>query len=580
LGIDGYPQKGAGGLRSSFTKLAGMAMYSDKGFPSRERIRDDVVEPDLLGARRGDSGFTMFDAVPDGQVTPFAENPSYDTGILGQFRGGLTESVPAEVMFPDVFSELSKKINKAGNTLSRGEILGSLVMDPKLYQKADQKWLDNIASYLEKNQGKLGASMPAMAVGLLSAGASDDSEAGVASVAKRLIASGYPDSTAMKIATGELPMDQASRMARATEQGKTEVAYHVGNDAVRLDADGMPIDGTSDQGILNLDSNLDLGWNENTAAPTGTFASGKQPHISQGYARGMGRSPTSYPLLVDTRNFERTDAKGNNWGSIWQPDVYGPDGHKILDTEGYDPTAALYDGRLVNTDMLARGAATRGASGTVIDNVVDVGPNPSAMRAAIQNSGSNHKEWYNQLEKNGGQVMAINDGTKARSLLSAAFDPDQLDSTNILASNPAATGIAGVLGLLGLTPDEAEEMPLEQLFSPQNMSMLSSIASQADIDGSTIEATPQSYSSRSANAMAEQMGGNQASRNRRAQSLGGILDFSPVGGADTMREGKRLRDEGNTLEGLLYSILGAAEFVPVAGQAVGKAGRAGLGLLR
>tara|TARA_R110000868_G_scaffold73002_2_gene212018 strand:- start:322 stop:1833 length:1512 start_codon:yes stop_codon:yes gene_type:complete len=181
MGTEGYPKKGAGALRSRFTKLASMAKYRNEGFPSRERIRDDVVEPELLNADRGASGFTMFDAVPNGETIPFTENPSYDTGILGQFRGGLTESVPAEIMFPDVFNELSKKVNKAGNTLSRGEILGSLVMDPKLYQKADQKWLDNIAGYLEKNQGKLGASMPTVAVGLLGAGAmtgSGDADAG------------------------------------------------------------------------------------------------------------------------------------------------------------------------------------------------------------------------------------------------------------------------------------------------------------------------------------------------------------------------------------------------------------------
>ena len=208
MGLDGYPKKGSGALRSRFTKLASMAKYRDKGFPSRDRIRDDVVEPELLGARRGDSGFTMFDAVPNGETIPFTENPSYDTGILGQFRGGLTESVPAEIMFPDVFNELSKKVNKAGNTLSRGEILGSLVMDPKLYQKADQKWLDNIAGYLEKNQGKLGASLPAVAVSMLGAGASDDADAGVLGKAKGLL------------------MDAPSRMARAKEQGFNKDSFH------------------------------------------------------------------------------------------------------------------------------------------------------------------------------------------------------------------------------------------------------------------------------------------------------------------------------------------------------------------
>ena len=164
MGMDGYPQKGAGKLRSSFTKLASMAKYRDQGFPSRSRIRDDVVEPELLNADRGASGFTMFDAVPDGNTIPFTENPSYDTGILGQFRGGLNKSVPAEIMFPDVFSELGKKLNKNNIPLNRNEILGSLVMNPKLYQKADQKWLDNIAGYLEKNQGKLNSN-PAAGVG-------------------------------------------------------------------------------------------------------------------------------------------------------------------------------------------------------------------------------------------------------------------------------------------------------------------------------------------------------------------------------------------------------------------------------
>lgn len=46
----------------------------------------------------------------------------------------------------------------------------------------------------------------------------------LASTIAQLVARGFPESTARKIATGELPMDEVSRMARAREQG-----FDVGN---------------------------------------------------------------------------------------------------------------------------------------------------------------------------------------------------------------------------------------------------------------------------------------------------------------------------------------------------------------
>jgi hypothetical protein len=45
----------------------------------------------------------------------------------------------------------------------------------------------------------------------------------------RILDAGYPEGTAKKIATGELPMDEASRLARAVEQGyDPTVTYHHG----------------------------------------------------------------------------------------------------------------------------------------------------------------------------------------------------------------------------------------------------------------------------------------------------------------------------------------------------------------
>ena len=46
------------------------------------------------------------------------------------------------------------------------------------------------------------------------------------SQASTLVKRGYPESTARKIASGELPMDEASRMARADDQGYLTDAYH------------------------------------------------------------------------------------------------------------------------------------------------------------------------------------------------------------------------------------------------------------------------------------------------------------------------------------------------------------------
>ena len=499
-------------------------------------------------------------------------HPAYTHGMAGQGLGTIKEDLPAYALKPQSVNEM-----KAGYNRPVSDVFNPTPEDVRSLQMGAKGGIitEDLLRHLD-DLGVLGSTAKSSPVALAGAGgllamtASDDSDAGVGTIVKSLIKAGYPESTAVKIASGELPMDKASRMARAGEQGFTEKAFHSGADQNAFRHEDILGEEVGGGGIINIQPRSD------EQGVAGLFASGKTPQVSQSYTRGIGRSPASYPLLVNPKGMEMTDAKRNNWGSIWEPEVYGNDG-RLVTNEYDDP---IYQGKLVSTDMLARQANERGATGAIINNVQDVGPNPMSMSHSIRSTGADTRDYLDQYAKTGGQVYAINDGSKARSALGAAFDPDQINSTNILASNPVATGAAGILGLLGLTPDDAQAMPLEQLFSPENMSMLSKIASQADIDGTTIEAIPQTYSSQVANSMADQMDGNQASRNRRAQSLGGILDFSPVGGADAMREGKQLREEGNTLEGLLYSILGAAEFVPVAGQAIGKAGRAGLGLLR
>lgn len=285
----------------------------------------------------------------------------------------------------------------------------------------------------------------------------------------RLIEAGYPDTTAMKIVTGELPMDNASRMARATEQGFTEKAYHTGQKS------------DNPQGILSLNAPF--------AKNTGTFFS-SIPEITASYTGRKGSRPTSYPMLINTKGMETTDAEMSNWNDIFSPKVIGPDGNQVMET--FDDELApsflrtpfsvegvkgsfqepLFLDDYATTNELARGSMERGATGAVIDNVIDVGPNGIAFKNSIMdnlpiikslksdgledyindlNPKYMSEKWIEDYERRGGKIISVQDGSQARSSLAAAFDPDQVGTNNILATNPAATSLAGLLSLLGIS---------------------------------------------------------------------------------------------------------------------------------
>jgi hypothetical protein len=243
-------------------------------------------------------------------------------------------------------------------------------------------------------------------------------------------------------------MDNASRMARATEQGKTDLAYHVSNDAMNEGPDGMEF---TDKGILSF-------------APEGgrgTWFSGEQPYLSQSYAIGGDVSPpASYPVLIDTRGMERTSAmspdwndyKGSaqHWSGIRDPRVFRPDGREVMDSSN----VPIYDNETLTTDRLSQESYERGADGIVIDNVIDIGPRAGRINQSLTRMGIDPKEWMEEYSKSGGQVISMHDGSRARSLHGAAFDPDQVNTNNLLATNPVATSLAGLLSLLGISKSD------------------------------------------------------------------------------------------------------------------------------
>jgi hypothetical protein len=84
---------------------------------------------------------------------PELQHQSYDTAIPGEYFGGLTASVPPEIMFPKTFDSLSKIKNVAGQPLPYSQQVGSLTMNPKLFEVADDEYVDQLIKYMNKNKG-------------------------------------------------------------------------------------------------------------------------------------------------------------------------------------------------------------------------------------------------------------------------------------------------------------------------------------------------------------------------------------------------------------------------------------------
>jgi hypothetical protein len=144
MGTGDFQRKGSGALRIDFIDTMNKAKYRDMGFGVRRDAVEAVTRPGLENIARGDSGFGVMKAVPGGKT--YVEDDlhqSYDTVLLGDYFGGLQQSLPANVMFPDTFRWMQAQGRSPSSQL------GSLMMDPKLYQKADESWLEGINRYLK-----------------------------------------------------------------------------------------------------------------------------------------------------------------------------------------------------------------------------------------------------------------------------------------------------------------------------------------------------------------------------------------------------------------------------------------------
>lgn len=244
---------------------------------------------------------------------------------------------------------------------------------------------------------------------------------------------GYPESVAERIAYGELDMRPGAIAERRQDFAPNmETFYHGGApEILKFGNDGDPFGSSS------------------------TFVS-DSPMLANTYVTQPGAGTSTrqgqiYPLAVDTRDFMSTSARGQNWEDMQGLSVYDP----------YEKLYVVNDGVLLgserarsfDTDQLAELAAGEGAPGIIIDDVVDIGPNFRAAKKAYRGNADLFQDFL-RLEE-GAKVAAINDQSRMRSLLGAAFDPEYTGS-NILGDRAIPVAGAGLLAAAAMAPEEAE----------------------------------------------------------------------------------------------------------------------------
>ena len=153
LGAGNFPQKGAGKLRTIVVEEMQKPRWEKLGFPVYDDVLRTINEPSLMDIKTGEAGFGIFKGNPTKSTFPELGHQSYDTAIPGEYFGGLTASVPPEIMFPKTFDSLSKIKNVAGQPLPYSQQVGSLTMNPKLFEVADDEYVDQLIKYMNKNKG-------------------------------------------------------------------------------------------------------------------------------------------------------------------------------------------------------------------------------------------------------------------------------------------------------------------------------------------------------------------------------------------------------------------------------------------
>jgi|13_taG_2_1085334.scaffolds.fasta_scaffold16707_1 hypothetical protein len=308
-----------------------------------------------------------------------------------------------------------------------------------------------------------------------------------------LIATGYPDQVAERIAKGDLDMRTDAIIERQQDMFPT-AAFHGGGDDIRV-----------------IDPNR---ITSGKTANTGFFMS-TSPVNAASYA---DRAGNVMPLAVDTQGFDVVNAGYNDWNRITNPD-YLLGGERLAtfgELPGYrgmmEPDRGIFDLNVVHdfdTDELARTARRFGSPGLIVQNVSDVGPNYKAFDPAFEAMTGlkvGDEGYQEALDNLFTDTIVASDPTRVRSLF-AAFDPEY-KGPNILgfqggSQSPSLLNAAAqsTVGAASMIAPETSESELYEGLTDKMVDYLT-----------------------------EQMGGSEEDR-ERAEYISMGMDFLPFVGA-------------------------------------------------
>ena len=371
-----------------------------------------------------------------------------------------------------------------------------------------------------------------------------------------------------------LLMDEASRLSRANSAGASTDMYHM------TDKDFNAFANPSRSGMQGK----------------GVYAA-SYPESDIDVPRGLGDLIDKNNLFVQGTNIMPLRFTGESFDkSIQRLDPFSDEGTKVLKRFGLKPNKTYSkikgaeEGRDISEqlyDLASRQATKKHGNQRTPEWLEEL---KSSLNSRLKKAGYASTE-----DSYTGYQMAF-DPKNVRSKF-ARFDPEFSNLKNLSASNPVATaaGLGGILAMTG-SDDSYAGGPQSQ-YDPTSMSgvlgikpeMIEAMAQRDALDqqrygqyaDDQMMPREQTYSEQLGNYLSNLRYGDDSSRQQQemARVLSGILDFTPVGSADALKLGAQQREAGNSFEGWLNSIGGAAEAaIPLAGLGYkyGKKGLQGL----
>ena len=139
-----------GALRHAFVDRMQLDKFQTAGFPNIAYTRYAITDPLLLNEPMYSGGLAIGKMQPGAQLitNPVSPHKTYDTQLAGQYFGGLEQSLPKEVLFPDWY-----KMRREIKAPESGDVRSFQLSKP--IQPTNQEWLDNLMNYVETQKSLL-----------------------------------------------------------------------------------------------------------------------------------------------------------------------------------------------------------------------------------------------------------------------------------------------------------------------------------------------------------------------------------------------------------------------------------------